>query len=121
MNARAMRTSVAMITAAAPRKTAAAALIRDQPRSRSARTNGANVAAMMPATRIDAVTSDSRSAIQMTTTIRAIAARIRQPIAARRLSQPGTSSGAGGSAVAESVIGCELLRTVRRDAALEES
>ena len=51
-----MTTSVAMMTAAATRKTAAAALIRDQPRFRRASTYGANVAATIAATRIDAVT-----------------------------------------------------------------
>ena len=61
MKAIAMITSVAMITAAAPRKTAAAALIRDQPRLRRARTNGAKVAATIAATRIETVTVDSKS------------------------------------------------------------
>ena len=51
-----MMARVAMITTAAPRKTAAAALIRDQPRLRRASTNGANVAATMAATSTEAVT-----------------------------------------------------------------
>ena len=45
------------MTTAAPTKTAAAALIRDQPRLRRVSTKGAKVAAMMAATRIDAVTT----------------------------------------------------------------
>src|SRR4051794_1855744 len=66
-NAIAMTTIVAMITAIAPRKTTAAALIRDQPRSRSASTNGANVAATIAATRIEAVTVNSVLAIRINT------------------------------------------------------
>ena len=51
-----MSRRVTPMTTNAPRNTAAAALIRDQPRLRSAMTYGANVAATMSATRIDAVT-----------------------------------------------------------------
>ena len=88
----------------APTKTAAAALIRDQPRSRRASTNGANVAATMAATRIDAVTVESRTAIQRRTRPSAIVASNRQPTAASRSSQPGTSPSPSGIDGAKSVM-----------------
>ncbi len=102
--ARTMITSVARMTTMAPTKTAAAALIRDQPRSRRASTNGANVAATMAATRIDAVTVDSRMAIQRRTRPSAIVASNRQPMAASRSSQPGTSPSPSGFDGAKSVM-----------------
>ena len=80
----AMIARVAMITTAAPRNTAAAALIRDQPRFRKVRTNGANVAATMAATRIETVTVASLTAIASRTRPRRIAASTRQPMAASR-------------------------------------
>ena len=95
-----MMASVAMMTPAAPRKTAAAALIRDQPRSRRASTNGANVAATMAATSTDAVDVERTTAIPTRTTPSATAARSRQPTAASRCSQPGTRPSSGGRAVA---------------------
>src|SRR5689334_10743283 len=117
--ASAITTTIAMITTPAPTNTAAAALIRDQPRSRRRRTNGAKVAATIPASRMDAVTVQRITMIWTRTNPNAIAARSRQPTAARRVSQPGTSWGASSGGGAVSVIAGGLLRgpddlTVRR-------
>ena len=66
-NARAMSARAIANITTMPNMTAAAAPVRDRPRSRRRRANGANVAATMPATRIEAVTVPTTMAMPTTT------------------------------------------------------
>ena len=83
MKATAMRTITAVIDRIAPRVTAAAVFVRDQPRPLSQPAIGAKVAAMIPATRTEIVTVPRTVASHRTTTPRATVTRTRQPRAAR--------------------------------------
>jgi hypothetical protein len=69
----------------------AADAVRDRPRLRSERTNGAKVAEMIAASRIDAVTTNSWPAMYAATAARATAAITRQPIPAALISHVGTT------------------------------
>ncbi len=102
--ARMTAATTAPSTRSAPRLTTPAALARPEPRARRSLTNGASVAARISARTIEATTVESCPAIANRTTTRASVTRTRQPIAARRTSQPGTSGLSAGTAAPPSSI-----------------
>ncbi len=88
-------------------ETTPAALARPQPRARRSMTYGASVAARIRATMIDAATVNNSTTIDHRTNPRASVTRTRQPIAARRASQPGTR----GSSVETPLDGWSTMRS----------
>ena len=96
-NARTISTTVAPSTRTAPPETMPAALARPSPRARRAATYGASVAARIIARMTAAVTTASCTTMPNKKIPRATVTRTRQPIAAKRTSQPGTSGSSPGS------------------------